>query len=172
MANAALGALILLVLPKETHSWTALATLAWVVLAGGITARVIARAGGDRAYPWFLVATSVHAWLAMYFCAPAWGLMAVWPTGNHLTMLSPVTLPPVLQTLWSGGKHLPTLQPRKLLLTISLIAVGHLLYFYAHISAATRLFLICLGVVSFLAARRVRRAASLTRSDGACPGSA
>lgn len=172
-ASAALGAFVFLVLPEETRSWSALGMLAWIFLAGSLTAHFLARAGGGRFYRLFLGIMAAHGWIAMCFCASAWGLMVMPVAGNLFTMLFPITLLPALWMLWRGGSRPPALQTRSTLLMIALIAVGHLLYFYSYISPATRLYLIFLGVVSFLAARRVRRAApSQAGSGGACQGSA
>jgi hypothetical protein len=131
--------------------------LGWVIVAGAATAAAQARAGDGRFSQQALAMTAMHGWLVLQFCAQAWGLTIFQANSAFFTVLAPVTLPPAIRALTSGGQQSPCSSPRTMLLTISGIALVHLLYFFDRISPATGVYLTFLCVVSLLAARGASR---------------
>lgn len=165
VATVALTGIVFLVMPVATRQWSALGMLAWITLAGTATAAAQARAGEGRFGRRALAMTAMHGWVALQGCAVAWGL-TIFGNSALFTMLAPVTLPSALRTLATGGQQPYLGSPRTILFTISGIAVAHLLYFFGRISPATGLYLVVLGVVSFLAARKASRRAPFSVAAG------
>ena len=152
-ATMALAAIVGLALPAPLSRWSGLAMGAWITVAGLVAGRVWAITEGRRFWPAAFKSMALFGWVALMFCCPAWKMMLFQPNSSMFTVLFPVSLPPALRTLWSRGRTAPTTAPRTMLVTIAVIALFHLVWFFPTTTSATKAFLALLLVVSIAATR-------------------